>query len=411
MVPAARLPRCCSDRREKGGGARRLRAAVVIARHGARRPTRSKRDEVLRFAAVVARLAQVQVPHEESSGSEAAARWARSAQAPGSDLRGEAPGGLVQAGRDEMAALAAELLLAGALGVAAAALPTSARATTVPRTRESCLAFAAGLEYLGRGGLRAAVVPGCSIADPLLRTDSGAHDAPSAKGSRSSIARDLYGAGWVAEERAAIERGLGAAPGSLDEDADVFAAYFACQHAALGWRSNGTSPAPFPCRLVGRSALSRWQYERIEDQYAVYQRWGAPAKLRAVEPLIAQVMAHLDSARGGVALWFSHDSTLQPLLARLGLFGGLAADVHAGLPPRAPGRQSPSVAFEQVPASALVPFASRLSFEMWLDEGTGQQRVELTYNGCAVAEYDSVDALRARVAADSEPQPHPPDEL
>ena len=65
----------------------------------------------------------------------------------------------------------------------------------------------------------------------------------------------------------------------------------------------------------------RKQFETIEDWVGISDRWGNSKKHAAVQTLLGAIGDRLGNvtalgAPPDVALWFTHDSTLQPLLSR-----------------------------------------------------------------------------------------------
>ena len=65
----------------------------------------------------------------------------------------------------------------------------------------------------------------------------------------------------------------------------------------------------------------RKQFETIEDWVGISDRWGNSKKKAAVQTLLRAIGDRLGNATAlgappNVALWFTHDSTLQPLLSR-----------------------------------------------------------------------------------------------
>ena len=273
------------------------------------------------------------------------------------------PGDLVRMGRDEMRSLATELI------PTLRALPLDTgfdtRVTEVPRTRQSCEAFAAVLP----GHIRERVAPGCANATSWLRTDVAADGAGKQEG-RVATAERLYGPGWLVRRRAVFAQALGL-PQFVLNDEDIFGVYYACQYGALQFTVESGKMAPYPCMLCGADPKVtpptkptrllclpflthcdfpvspahhfppprrfppsihppihppithdkvRKEFETIEDWVGISDRWGNANKKAAVKTLLRAIGDRLGNATLGahpeVALWFTHDSTLQPLLSR-----------------------------------------------------------------------------------------------
>ena len=129
------------------------------------------------------------------------------------------------------------------------ALPLDAvfdtKVTEVPRTRQSCEAFAAVLP----SRIRERVAPGCEDAAPWLRTDVAADGAGKQEGRIATAAR-LYGPEWLVRRRAVFAKALGL-PQFVLLDEDVFGVYYACQYGALSFTVESEKMVPYPCMLCG----------------------------------------------------------------------------------------------------------------------------------------------------------------
>jgi len=324
-------------------------SVLVLSRHGARLPTARKAERVLNLAWRVT-----------GDASAAAQRWAVSTIS-GMQDPAYRPAALTARGEREMAAMA------DTLGLGPPQAHWDIRTTSVERTVASCEAFF--------GAANAGACRGVAD-DGLLRSEKMSEALRLDNIDKLAKAVELFSEDWVQQRIQRVRVALEVSDVSTSE---MFAAYHACQlEVAAAPTAAAELEVPFACSaLVGGADAAA--HEAIEDAEAYAVRFAYPQRVAAKRRIVERIAAHLEGAGRApadgpaVALYFAHDSTLQPLLRLLDYFH--VDDSGAGL-------------------SGMMPFASRLTVEGYGPRGS--DGVQVTFNGAIVATYASAEAFRAR---------------
>ncbi|KAJ1449095.1 histidine phosphatase superfamily [Pelagophyceae sp. CCMP2097] len=298
---------------------------AAVSRHGARFPTAGKW-----------RLLEGLLDEEcgaSARGAEAAA-WCTSTRA--ALASGAAPGDLAPQGRAElreMAQLVAARFNATHLGAAFPLAEARVWTTSSQRTQDSCASFVLEAWPGFPGG--AALCAG-AVNDALLRL-----------GSRGKVGADFGDARLVACQLDATLR-----PSQVAD-------------AAWGYACGD---------LLRGSAVA--VVAEDEEAHRFFARGALGPELRSsAGPLLREIHAALAGRPARLDLFFTHDSTLAPLVALVGLFN------VSDLPPA------------QSQAAKLFPFASRL----FVDQRECGPIV-LEYNGAALRIFDDLAHFEATYA-------------
>jgi Histidine phosphatase superfamily (branch 2) len=339
---------------------------AVVARHGARFPTRGKLAQVVDLALLVA---------QSEAASTAAKSWCNEVLA---TVQGATPGALTELGLREMQLMGSEV--AQAYG---SHLALDVRTSASSRCVASCKAFLEGAaaHWSPSTAAGAALLhesAACVTLDNALLRNYKQCDM--LQTVRDAFAPELD-ATAVAQALAAVAAATGLPLSALDES-HAKAAFYACQ-AEIAMKGGSLADA-FSCSMLGGAAAAPQHlavFEREEDEENYFLRgFGAHAVTRYVAaPLLLHITEAMETAAAAAAAALGADTTLQqqqPTAVQL-LFTHdssvlpLAALMQLITLPDAAG------------AAALCPFASRLIIEL-----SAQGSISVSYNGAVLRRFE-----------------------
>ncbi|CAM9760412.1 unnamed protein product [Chrysoparadoxa australica] len=315
--------------------ARAVRYVAVVARHGARFPTKGKMEQVIEFAEKIC-TAGGDGTHPVPADALA---WCQTVM----DTKDVRPGSLSALGAAEMQQLGAQI---GSRYLANRTKDPSVRMLTSSsdRCKRSCEAFKEGVKdhWMPQDHSEHSCE---AVHDHLLRPY---RDCPLLQAVRDAF-NPQHDDRFLADAVLAVAAATGLPPDSLSAD-DVHAAFYACQTEVS--TNSGDFNGAFSCGMLGERMCRFDEEEDLENFFLRgFGRWNVTRAIAA--PLLQHITERMDEAHvqdagssGPVVdLFFTHDSTVLPLAALMGLFD------LGGTP-------------ESSQAARFCPFASRLIIEV-----------------------------------------------